>query len=213
MGLCIISRVHVDTITRILEHYSEAVQKYTETLKPPCVGDKWGCDEKHQKVRGKESYIVAIMDLATRFILAWDVSSTKEDYNAAPLLRRAREVAGRIPRLFITDGLDQYHIAFKSVFRTLKGLRSIHIRDIHIRNLLCNTNKQERLNGELAGHFKYARGINKEESLIFRMAILHHNYIKPHAGIGGRTPAEAAGIDIRGADRWRTLIQNAVSAT
>lgn len=27
-------RVHVDTITRILEHYSELVQRYTETLKP-----------------------------------------------------------------------------------------------------------------------------------------------------------------------------------
>ena len=44
------------------------------------------------------------------------------------------------------------------------------------------------------------------------MAILHYNYIKPHSGIGNRTPAEAAGIDIRGADRWLTLIQNAVSA-
>ena len=49
------------------------MQKYTETLKPPCVGDKWGCDEKHQKVRGRESYIVAVMDLAARFVLAWDV--------------------------------------------------------------------------------------------------------------------------------------------
>ena len=77
---------------------------------------------------------------------------------------------------------------------------------------LCNTNKQERLNGGLAGRFRYARGINKEESLIFRMAILHYNYIKPHGGIAYGTPAEAAGIDIRGADRWLTLIQNAVSA-
>ena len=153
------------------------------------------------------------MDLATRFILAWGVSSTKEDYNAVPLLRRARDMAGKIPRVFITDDLDQYHIAFKRMFRTLKGIRSVHIRDIHIRNLICNTNKQERLNGELAGHFKYARGINKEESLIFRIAVLHHNYIKPHAGIGGRTPAEAAGIDIRGSDKWLTLIQNVVAAT
>ena len=60
-------------------------------------------------------------------------------------------------------------------------------------------------------HAVYARGINKE-SLIFRMAILHYNYIKPHSGIGNRTPAEAAGIDVQGADRWLTLIQNAVSA-
>ena len=205
--------VHADTITRILEHYSRVVAEYAETVKPPCIGDKWGCDEKHQKVRGKEWYITTLMDLATRFILAWDTTPTKEKYDAAPLLRRAKDAAGRIPRMFITDGLDQYHIAFKKVFRTLKGLRSIHIRDIHIRNLICNTNKQERLNGELAGRFRYARGINKEESLIFRMAILHHNYIKPHGGMVHRTPAEAAGIDIQGTDKWRTLIQNAVSAT
>ena len=44
------------------------------------------------------------------------------------------------------------------------------------------------------------------------MAILHYNYIKPHGGIAYGTPAEAAGIDIQGADRWLTLIQNAVSA-
>ena len=33
------------------------------------------------------------------------------------------------------------------------------------------------------------------------MAILHYNYIKPHGGIGGRTPAGAAGINIFGTDR------------
>ena len=86
-----------------------------------------------------------------------------------PLLRNARHMAGRVPRVFITDGLDQYRMAFKKVSRT-KGLGSIHIRGIHIQNLICNTNKQERLNCELAGHFMYARGINKEETLIFRMA-------------------------------------------
>ena len=56
-----------------------------------------------------------------------------------------------------------------------------------------------------ADRFRYACGINKE-SLIFRMAILHYNYIRPHDGIAYRTPAEAAGIDIQGADRWMTLI-------
>ena len=188
------------------------VERHTKTLKPPCTRDKWGCDEKHQKVRGRESYMVAVMDLATRLVLACDISPTKKKCDAAPLLRAARDMAGRIPRLFITDGLERYHIAFKKVFRTLKGPMSIHIRGIHIRSLICNTNKQERLNCELAGRFRYARGINKEESLIFRMAIPHHHSIKPHGGIAYRTPAETAGIDIRGADRWLTLIQNAASA-
>ena len=69
---------------------------------------------------------------------------------------------------------------------------SIHIRDIHIRNLICNTNKQERLNGVVRWPLQvYARGINKEELLIFRMAVRHYNYIKQHGGIGGRTPIGA----------------------
>ena len=110
-----------------------------------------------QKVRGKESHMVAVMYPATRFVLAWDISSTtKEKYNAVPLLRAARGMAGEmIPRLFITDGPDQYYVVFKKVFHTLRGLRSIHIRDIHIRNLIYNTNMQERLNGGLAGRFRH----------------------------------------------------------
>ena len=79
-----------------------------------------------------------------------------------------------------------------SEFLTLKGIRSIHIRDIHIRNHICNTNKQERLNGEFAGRFRYARGINKEESRIFRITILHHNYI---VVLAAQTPGVVAHPD------------------
>ena len=172
-----------------------------------------GLRRKHQKVGGRESYIVAIMYIAIRFILAWDVSSTKEGYDAVPLLRRARGHGGQDSPPVHYRRPGQYHIAFRSVFRTLKGPISIHIRDIHIRNLLCNTSKQERFHGELAGRYMVCRGINREHSLIFRMAILHRHSIKPHAGMAYRTPAEAPGIDVRGADRWRTLIQNAAAAT
>ena len=204
--------VHVDTITRWLEHYVDLVEMYTDTLKPPRPGEMWGCDEKQQNVNGKDWWIVALMDLGNRFILAWDVSSTKEGYNAAPLLKAAKRKAGKIPRMFITNGLNQFSIAFKKVFRTLKGIRSIHIRDIHIWNHICNTNKQERLNGGFADRFRPARGIKKERSLIFRIAVLHHNYIKPHSGIGNKTPAEVIGINIQGINRWQTLIQNAALA-
>ena len=206
-------KVHVDTVTRNLEHYSKLVEGHVKKIKPPCLGDKWGCDEKHQKVRGKESWIVAVMCTATRFVLAWDISPTKEKYNATPLLRAAKDIAGRAPRLFVTDGLSQYHIAFKKVYQMVRGLMCWHIRDIHIRNIVCNTNTQERLNGEFADRFRSARGINKEDSPIFRITIIHHNFIKPHGGIGGRTPAEAAGIEIRGQDKWLTLIQNAAAAS
>ena len=106
-------------MTRILDHYSKIVVEHARTIKPPGIQDAWGTDEKEQKIRGEKRWIVAVMDLTTPCILAWDLSKTKENHDAVPLLRTARDRAGRIPRLFITDGLNQYHIAFKKVFYTL----------------------------------------------------------------------------------------------
>jgi hypothetical protein len=38
---------------------------------------------------------------------------------------------------------------------------------------------------------------------------IYYNYVKPHDGLKGKTPAEAAGIEIKGKNKWITIIQNA----
>jgi hypothetical protein len=38
---------------------------------------------------------------------------------------------------------------------------------------------------------------------------VYHNYIRPHEALDGKTPAEACGIEVKGNDKWKTLIQNA----
>lgn len=38
---------------------------------------------------------------------------------------------------------------------------------------------------------------------------IFHNYVRPHMGLKGKTPAEVAGITVEGNDKWLTLIQNA----
>jgi hypothetical protein len=38
---------------------------------------------------------------------------------------------------------------------------------------------------------------------------IFHNFIRPHEGLEGRTPAEACGIKVEGNNKWITLIQNA----
>ena len=43
-------------------------------------------DEKYQKVKGKESYVIMAINIATRFILAWEVSPIKSGYDATNLL-------------------------------------------------------------------------------------------------------------------------------
>ena len=38
---------------------------------------------------------------------------------------------------------------------------------------------------------------------------MYHNFLRPHMGLDGKTPAQACGIDIQGDNKWMTLIQNA----
>ena len=151
------------------------------------------------------------MDDVTRFILSYDVAQLKFGYNAVRLLEAAKRRAGFVPKILVTDGLPSFGAAFQKVFWTLKNV-AVHISEIHLRGERCNNNGHERLNGELGDRFKVSRGLKKEDALLIRMAVLHHNFIRSHRGLGGRTPAEEARIIIRGQNKWLTLIQNAALA-
>ncbi len=52
------------------------------------------------------------------------------------------------------------------------------------------------------------RGIKKDDSVMFDGYQLYHNYLRPHMGLEGKTPADKCGIDIQGNNKWKTLIQN-----
>ena len=53
------------------------------------------------------------------------------------------------------------------------------------------------------------RGIKRADSPILKGYQLYHNFIRPHEGLNGQTPAERAGIKVEGLDKWLTIIQNA----
>jgi hypothetical protein len=71
----------------------------------------------------------------------------------------------------------------------------------------------ERMNGELRDREKVVRGVKKEESPLLTGLQIYHNYVRPHMGLNGKTPAEVAGITVEGNDKWFTLIQNASQRT
>jgi hypothetical protein len=70
----------------------------------------------------------------------------------------------------------------------------------------------ERMNGEIRDRERVMRGLETKDSPILSGYQLFHNYIRPHMALGGRTPAEAAGIEVRGSNKWLTLIQNAAQS-
>jgi len=67
----------------------------------------------------------------------------------------------------------------------------------------------ERFNGEVRDREKTMRGLKKADTPILSGYQIFHNYIRPHEGLNGKSPAEKCGIAVEGTDKWKTLIQNA----
>jgi hypothetical protein len=86
--------------------------------------------------------------------------------------------------------------------------RTEHILEIALHGVGHN-NKMERMNGEIRDRERVMRTFEKPETAILTGMQLYHNYIRPHEALKDKTPAEVAGILVRGQDKWLTLIQNA----
>ena len=74
-----------------------------------------------------------------------------------------------------------------------------------------HNNKMERLNGEIRDREKVMRSLKKPDTPILTGYQIYHNYVRPHIALDGQTPADKAGIEIKGKDKWLTIIQNASS--
>jgi putative transposase len=59
-------------------------------------------------------------------------------------------------------------------------------------------NKMERFNGEVRDREKVMRGLKKKDTPILAGYQIFHNYVRPHIGLNGQTPAERCGIKIGG---------------
>lgn len=70
----------------------------------------------------------------------------------------------------------------------------------------------ERLNDAFRDREKVTIGLKKKDSPLIGGSQIYHNYIRPHMSLDGKTPSEKAGIEIKGNNKWVTVIQNAVSS-
>ena len=183
------------------------MKEYLDTITPQ-VGDTWRADEVYVKIKGDKRYLFAMMDDETRFWIAQEVADSKFKHDARNLLRIGKEAMQVKPRVFITDGLPVYHDAFQKEYGGVKKGSAIHIRHISLHGDR-NNNKMERLNGEFRDREKIVRGVKKKDSPIFDGYQIYHNYFRPHMSLDCKTPSEACGIEIKGDNKWITVIQNA----
>jgi len=196
------------TVYNWIRKYISLMNKYVEKLKPN-VGDTWRADELWVKIKGDMKYVFALMDDETRFWIAQEVADSKHSYDARRLFQKAKEAVGSKPKTLITDGLHAYHDAYLKEFWTRrKETRTEHIRHITIQGDK-NNNKMERFNGEVRDREKVMRNLKRTDTPILTGYQIFHNYIRPHQGLQGKTPAEACGVEVKGENKWMTLIQNA----
>jgi len=71
----------------------------------------------------------------------------------------------------------------------------------------------ERFDGEIRDREKTMKGLKTKETPILMGYQIFHNYIRPHGSLDGKIPGEACGIEIKGNNKWLTLIQNASHPT
>ena len=202
--------VNYTTVYRWIKKYVEIMGRYLEQMQPQ-VSNTWRADEIFLKVRGNTKYLYALMDDETRFWIAKEVADTKYHADVHDLFKHGRKIAGKAPFRIITDGAPNFTAGINCEFyREKKALALVHNRDIRFDGSVHN-NKMERMNGEIRDREKVVRGVKKSDSPLIGGYQIYHNYVRGHMALDGKTPSEAAGIEVHGDNKWVTLIQNATS--
>jgi len=199
-------------ILKWIRKYVSIMDGYLKDFTPR-VGETWRADEMYIKFKGKMQYLFSLMDDETRFWIAQEVADSKERHNPRGLFIAGRNIANRVPETLITDGLPSYRYAWKKdyAWRTTPDKKPVHIREITLEGAVHN-NKMERMNGEVRDRERVMRGLKNTDTAIIKGLQIYHNFIRPHEGLNGNTPADRAGIMVEGENKWRTIIQNASHA-
>jgi hypothetical protein len=65
-------------------------------------------------------------------------------------------------------------------------------------------------NGSIREREKVTRRIKVDGTPILPMNQIYYNFIGPHMGLKGRTPAEAAGIGMNSENKWMDLLKRSL---
>ena len=148
----------------------------------------WCADITYIPVRHGFMYLVAIMDWATRHVLAWRLSNTMDDRFCLKALDEALARHGK-PEIFNTDQGSQFtSLAFTGRLQAAEIKISMDGRgrcmdNIFIERLWRSLKYESVYLHELADGFEAERVIGAW--------IDFYNTERPHSALAGRTPAEA----------------------
>jgi len=169
------------------------------------VGNAWLADECVLKVGGENIWCWDIIDSDTRFLLATHLSRTRTTKDAQRLMEKAAKVAGKPPKVVITDSLRSYIDGVELTF----GGDTKHIQSQPFAESDLSTNKIERWHSTLRTRMGIMRGLKSLETArtLLDGWLVHYNYFRPHESLNDKPPAEVAGVRLPFKD-WLGVVEN-----
>jgi len=191
---------HVAVI-KWIKKYVALMRDYVDALHPE-LSRVFHADETKVNIRGQWVWLWHLMDSDTRFLLANHVSQGRTVADAREAFREAKAVAKTDARVLLTDGLSSYVPAAQREFPN-----AVHVSGIGIQGRV-NNNRMERYHGTFKERSKTMRAIKKPDSAFIEGQRIYYDYLRPHTALGGKTPAQAAGIELGlTGNMWESLIK------
>ncbi len=164
---------------------------------------------KNTKKTGKgfHDWLWSIIDPKTRFLIATEVSKKREISDARKIIASGKKLISKNPNYVLTDSLNSYQEAIRDEFEN----RVAHVKTKSFKDGFVNL-PIERYHNEIREKLKTRRGLGNDESaqIFSELLKINHNFVKPHQGLDGKTPSQAANIDLGlGADKYLDLIKQA----
>ena len=167
------------------------------------VGDIWLAVENAVKIGGRSYWVIDIIDLETKFILATRLSYGRVNNDIKLILEAAREKAGKDPERILTNDWKGYANGIELVF----GRYVEHILNI-------SPNSKSNFNRLTGYWYNTLKARNKVLSRLKQDAraqfvldgwLVHYNHFSIQEALNGRTPAEVARSDFK-YNNWLGLI-------
>lgn len=196
-----------------IKKYTYMIKEYVESFYPE-LGDVWSLDEMYLNVKntkktgkGFHDWLWSIIDPKTRFLIATEVSKRRETIDAKNIIASGKKIVTKNPNYVLTDSLNSYDKAIRDEFES----KTAHIKTKSLKDGFVNR-PIERYHNEIREKLKSRRGLGNDDSAqdFVELLKINHNFVKPHQGLDGKTPAQAANIDLNlGQDKYLDLIKQA----
>jgi transposase-like protein len=149
--------------------------------------DEWHADETVIKINGLKHYIWFIIDSETRFVLGFHLSPHRDSAQAHTILNHAKQLGQ--PKSIVSDRYAAYKVPVKCFFPDATHIRVESFKDDISNNII------ESFHGQFKAWYNTKRGFksfDSANSTIYAF-IFFFNFIRPHMGLDGFTPAKVAG--------------------